>query len=116
VTKGGRRLLLVAVAVALVVALSVGGFFTYRHLHPEEHTKQVGEVCVVSDECAAIPCIHEFTGEGYCAKLCDNDDDCPSAFVCDPTRSLLRHACMKAGVQTGVASGGSPVYRRVREP
>jgi len=103
------------VAAALVsVGLVGGGLVAYRHWRTPEHN-HVGEVCGSSEECAEALCIHETTGESYCAKLCETDDDCPAAYVCEPTRSLLRHACMKAGVQTGLATGGRPVYRRVRE-
>lgn len=113
-----RRKWGLAFAAAFLVVASVGGFFAYRHWRAPDPAprKQIGETCLASDECPETPCIREFTGESYCAKLCDTDDECSAAYVCDPTRSLLRHVCMKAGVQTGVASGGSPVYRRVREP
>jgi hypothetical protein len=111
-----RRWWILGVAVVVVAAASLAFFLHRRHAREKERDAHLGAVCGSSDECPDAVCMHESTGEAYCAKLCETDDDCSAAFVCDPTRSLLRHACMKAGVETGFASNGRPIYRRVREP
>ncbi len=92
--------LVVVLALVLVAIPSSGiaGVVLYKHHRGRLGTK-LGESCGYSGQCAGAPCIHEADGS-YCSKLCDSDADCPSPYVCEPTYSGRRHACMKGGVGT----------------
>ena len=94
-----RILVPLVLAVVAIPTFGIGGAFLYQRYrgHLGLH---LGESCGYSGTCGGAPCIHDGNGS-YCSKLCDSDGDCPTAYVCESTRSGRRHACMKAGIDDG---------------
>lgn len=98
-----KIVVVLGLVIAAIPTCGVGGtvvFMRWRG-HLGMH---LGEACGYSGQCASAPCIHDGAGS-YCSKLCDSDGDCPAPYVCEPTRSGRRRACMKGGVDDGAGTG-----------
>jgi hypothetical protein len=102
-----KILAVLGLVVVGIPTCGIGGALLYRH-HRAYRGERLGLACGYSGECAAAPCIHD-AAESYCSKLCESDGDCPAPYVCEPTRSGRRRACMKGG-----APGDFGVTRRRR--
>ncbi len=103
-----KIVVILAIVVVTIPTCGIGGAVGYNHYRGHLGVK-LGERCEYSGTCSGAPCIHDGAGS-YCSKLCGGDRDCPSDYVCEPTRSGRRYACMKAGAQD--TFGGPP--RRTR--
>ncbi len=118
------------IAVAIVALLVIASAFAIRfYLHSRQ--RPVGVPCTmtagVDNEaetrvgCNGGLCIRELDGETYCSQECSADEDCPAQFVCDPTRSGKRRACMQEGADVTPVSASQEdaaaptrVFRRQR--
>lgn len=94
-----RRTGLIIVGVVLLVALVIGGIASgvwlwKRHQRIAENGQPCATICAYDNKC-----IHDFGGDNYCAIQCEGDRDCPSAYVCEPTRSGRHLVCLKAGAE-----------------
>ena len=98
-----RILVPLVLTVVAIPTCGIGGAVLYQHRRGHLG-ERLGDHCYASSQCAGAPCIHDLSGD-YCSKLCDSDGDCPSPYVCEPTRSGRRHACMRAGVDDGSGTG-----------
>ena len=52
-------------------------------------------------------CIHETDDSNYCTVECKRDDECPTGYVCEPTRSRRRRACMEEGAEITPPDAGT---------
>jgi hypothetical protein len=96
----GIVILVVFAALALVIgAIASGVWMWKRHQRLAENGQPCATICAYGNKC-----IHETSGDAYCAIECDGDRDCPSAYVCEPTLSGRHHVCLKSGVER--AAGG----------
>ena len=110
-----------------IVGLALVGAGLWLWLRPVP--RAVGVPCTLSPDvegegetyvgCNGGLCIREVDDTSYCTVECKRDDDCPSGFVCEPTRSRRRRACMEEGADVTIADAGgdgahSRVFRRKR--
>jgi len=88
------------VLVVVVLVLAIGGFFLWRrHVRHAEAFAATGTPCQGGYECHGGLCIRDDQDNkplatGYCGNPCADDEDCPAGYICQPTRSGTRHACM----------------------
>jgi hypothetical protein len=117
-----RTWLKVLVPTALV--LVVGGYVGVRYyLHARQ--MPIGVPCAMTagvddnesetyEGCNGGLCIRETNGESYCSQECKTDDDCPAIYVCEPTRSRRRRACMEEGADLTPADAGPDAAHALR--
>jgi hypothetical protein len=94
-----RRWPLVVIGILVLGAVGGGGVLYVRHVRHVEAMLAAGKPCSAGSECHGGVCIRDDQDNqplavGYCGNLCEADDDCPNGFICQPTRSGKRHACM----------------------
>jgi Cys-rich repeat protein len=123
--RSPRRWPIVVVAIVVVAAAAFGVWYSMR-----PQPRPVGVPCTLppgdDDQsetyagCNGGLCIREVDDTAYCSEECKTDDECPAGFVCDPTRSRRRRACMEEGADvTPVDAGavdGARLFRRKRAP
>ncbi|HEX4515779.1 MAG TPA: hypothetical protein VH054_19660 [Polyangiaceae bacterium] len=120
-----RWLTILAVVVGLAL-VGVGLWFAFR-----AGPRAVGVPCSLTSAdvdsesdtyagCNGGLCIRENDETNYCTVECKTDDACPSGYVCEPTRSRRRRACMEEGADITPADAGAAdgavvhVFRRKR--
>jgi hypothetical protein len=102
--------------VAVVVGLALVGLGVWYWLRPVP--RPVGVPCSLTPDvdfevgepyagCNGGLCIRENDDTNYCSIECKKDDDCPAQYVCEPTRSGRRRACMEEGADITPADAGS---------
>lgn len=112
--------------VIAVAVLGAGGVGVWYYTRPQP--LGVGIPCAltagVDSEsetyvgCNGGLCIRENDGTAYCSHECKTDQECPTGYVCEPTRSRRRSACMEEGADITPPDAGSAnanlVFRRRR--
>jgi hypothetical protein len=120
-----KRWLTIGAVVAGLALVGVGLWFAFR-----AGPRAVGVPCSLTSAdvdsesdmyagCNGGLCIRENDETNYCTVECKTDDACPTGYVCEPTRSHRRRACMEEGADitpdAGAADGAVVhVFRRKR--
>jgi hypothetical protein len=118
-------LAMLLVAIGVVAYFGVRAYLRSRQMPfgaPCAMTAGVDSESETYEGCNGGLCIREVDDDSYCSQECNCDQDCPVQYVCEPTRSRKRRACMHEGVEvTPVFSGPEDAappraYRRKRAP
>ena len=105
----------------VVVGLALAALGIWYALRPVP--RAVGVPCSLGPEdtegetysgCNGGLCIRENDDTNYCTVECKKDDECPARYVCEPTRSGRRRACMEEGADITPFDAGVHVFRRKR--
>jgi len=109
--------------VGVGVVLIVGGVLGVRAYQRAQH-KPIGVPCTmtagIDNEsetyigCGGGLCIRETDDTAYCSEECKDDSECPERYVCEPTRSRRRRACMEEGADITPLDAGAEVARTFR--
>jgi hypothetical protein len=110
------------IVLGIAVAVAVVGVGSWYYLRPQP--RAVGVPCAmtagVDNEsetfvgCNGGLCIRETDDTTYCSIECKSDDECPVGYVCEPTRSRRRRACMEEGADITPPDAGASLKRRTR--
>ncbi len=83
---------------AVIAVIAGSGILYLRHVRRIEAFAATGSSCTGGYDCQGGVCIREdedhLERPGYCGNLRDDDKGCPSGYICQPTRSQRRRACM----------------------